>query len=94
VGKKWEAFVHAKREADLEALMHLKTEAGSNRRLLDSAFHDGSLKTAGTDADIILPPVSRFSKGGSRAEKKQPQSKANGVLREVRRTVLGGNRYG
>ena len=72
VDKDWESFVHAQREADIEALIteeNLKPK--ETRHFVDNAFRDGALKTTGTDIDKILPPVSRFSKAGNRAEKKQ-----------------------
>lgn len=36
----------------------------------DAAFRDGEIKTAGTDIDKLMPPVSRFG-SGKRTEKKQ-----------------------
>ena len=72
IDKDWETFVHAQREADLESLItEEKLKPEETRRFVDNAFRDGALKTTGTDVDKILPPVSRFSKGGNRAEKKQ-----------------------
>ncbi len=72
VDRDWETFVLAQRETDLTALIkdeRLKPE--ETRRFIDNAFHDGVLKTTGTDIDKILPPVSRFSCGSNRTEKKQ-----------------------
>ena len=37
---------------------------------MENAFRDGEIKTAGTDIDKLMPPVSRFG-GGGRAKKKQ-----------------------
>ena len=37
---------------------------------MESAFRDGEIKTAGTDIDKLMPPISRFG-GGNRAKKKQ-----------------------
>ena len=36
----------------------------------EDAFRDGEVKTAGTDIDKLMPPISRFG-GGGRAKKKQ-----------------------
>lgn len=72
VDRDWETFVLAQKETDLTALIEderLKPE--ETRRFIDNAFHDGVLKTTGTDIDKILPPVSRFSRGSNRTEKKQ-----------------------
>lgn len=67
----WHDYVVAKREEDLENIIkeeRLKPE--ETRKFLENAFHDGEIKTAGTDIDNLIPPVSRFG-GGKRAEKKQ-----------------------
>ena len=40
------------------------------RKFIENAFRDGEIKTAGTDIDKIMPPISRFG-GGGRAKKKQ-----------------------
>ena len=37
---------------------------------MEDAFRDGEIKTAGTDIDKLMPPISRFG-GGGRAKKKQ-----------------------
>ena len=42
----------------------------NTRKFLDNAFRDGEIKTAGTDIDKLMPPVSRFG-GSGRAQKKQ-----------------------
>lgn len=72
VDRDWETFVLIQKETDLTALIEderLKPE--ETRRFIDNAFHDGVLKTTGTNIDKILPPVSRFSRGSNRTEKKQ-----------------------
>lgn len=71
VSDDWRHFVQERKEEDLSALIadeKLKDEEA--RRFIDNAFRDGMLKTAGTDIDKILPPVSRFG-SGNRAIKKQ-----------------------
>ena len=67
----WHEYVTQQREHELEAIIseeNLKPE--DTRRFLENAFRDGEIKTAGTDIDKIMPPVSRFG-GGGRAKKKQ-----------------------
>lgn len=67
----WHDYVARKREEDLENIIkeeRLKPE--ETRKFLENAFRDGEIKTAGTDIDKLMPPVSRFG-GGKRAEKKQ-----------------------
>ena len=71
VQKDWRVFVEKQKEIDLTALIaeeKLKEEA--TRKLIDNSFRDGALKTAGTEIDRIMPPISRFG-GGNRAAKKQ-----------------------
>lgn len=67
----WHDYVVAKRKEDLENIIkeeRLKPE--ETRKFLENAFRDGEIKTAGTDIDKLMPPVSRFG-GGKRVEKKQ-----------------------
>lgn len=68
---KWHDYVVAKREEDLENIIkEEKLKPKETRKFLENAFRDGEIKTAGTDIDKLMPPVSRFG-GGKRAEKKQ-----------------------
>lgn len=72
VDSDWRTFVDEQEEADLNAIIeeeHLKPE--ETREFVANAFRDGILRTTGTDISEILPPVSRFSKGGGRLAKKQ-----------------------
>ena len=73
VDEDWHAYVNRQKEAELEAIISqegLRPEP--TRRFVDNALRDGELRTTGTDIDGLLPPVSRFSSGGSnRASKKQ-----------------------
>ncbi|TYL51174.1 type I restriction endonuclease subunit R [Agromyces mariniharenae] len=72
VNDQWRAFVAAKREAELEAIIaDLQLRPEQTRAFLDAAFRDGQLRTSGTAITKILPPASRFSAGGGHAEKKQ-----------------------
>ncbi len=66
----WHSYVAFQRRRDLEAIItEEKLKAADTRKFMENAFRDGEMKTAGTDIDKIMPPVSRF--GGGRAEKKQ-----------------------
>ena len=92
VDAQWQAFVAAKKIEELERIIveeNLDPEA--TRSFIDNAFRDGSIAVAGTAITKILPPVSRFSKGGGHAIKKQT------VLEKLanffdRYFGLGGNR--
>lgn len=72
VEDEWCKFVLEQKESDLSAMIKdEKLKSAQTRKFVDNAFRDGVLKTTGTDIDKILPPVSRFGGGGSRATKKQ-----------------------
>lgn len=67
----WNDYVVAMREEDLKNIIQEeKLKSEETRKYLENAFRDGEIKTAGTDIDKLMPPVSRFG-GGKRAEKKQ-----------------------
>lgn len=68
----WQGFVTAEREKELEQIIQEeKLKEPETRKFLENAFRDGEIKTAGTDIDKLMPPVSRFGGGGARAKKKQ-----------------------
>lgn len=67
----WHDYVVKQREEELQAIItEEKLKPEDTRKFLENAFRDGEIKTAGTDIDKIMPPVSRFG-GGGRAQKKQ-----------------------
>ena len=60
------------RENDLNTIItEEKLKPEDTRKFMENAFRDGEIKTAGTDIDKLMPPISRFGGGGSRAKKKQ-----------------------
>ena len=72
VDAQWQAFVAARRIAELERIIldeNLNAEA--TRKFMANAFRDGSIPISGTAITTVLPPVSRFSKSNSHASKKQ-----------------------
>ncbi|MFJ3473988.1 type I restriction endonuclease subunit R [Microbacterium maritypicum] len=72
VDEQWEAFVAAKRKAELEALIaEQNLQPTPAREFVEAAFHDGQLRTTGTAITKILPPVSRFAADGGHGEKKR-----------------------
>ncbi len=72
VEEEWRAFVIKQKEKDLTVIIEEEQlKAKETHKFVDGAFRDGAIKTTGTDIDKILPAVSRFSKDGGRAEKKQ-----------------------
>ena len=72
VDAQWQAFVTAKKTAELERIIaeeNLNAEAA--REFIGNAFRDGSISASGTAITKILPPVSRFSQNNGHAVKKQ-----------------------
>ena len=68
----WQGFVAAEREKELvQIIQEEKLKEPETRKFLENAFRDGEIKTTGTDIDKLMPPVSRFGGGGTRAKKKQ-----------------------
>ena len=66
----WQSYVVEQRKNDLnEIITTEKLKSDETRRFMENAFRDGEIKTAGTDIDKIMPPISRFGSGG-RAKKK------------------------
>lgn len=67
----WNNYVAEQREKELSLLIKAeRLRAEETRKFLDNAFRYGEIKTAGTDINEIMPPMSRFG-GGNRTEKKQ-----------------------
>ena len=68
----WHRFVERKKIEELEDI--IKSE-GLNRNeayaFVRNAFRDGNVATTGTAITKVLPPVSRFSPGGERTQKRE-----------------------
>lgn len=72
IDDEWQAFITARREAELEAIITEENLRGDHtRKFIDTAFRDGTIRTSGTAITKVLPPVSRFSAAGGHREKKQ-----------------------
>jgi len=55
----WHDYVVAKREEDLENIIkEKKLKLEETRKFLENAFHDGEIKTAGTDIDKLMRSIS------------------------------------
>lgn len=71
VMKEWHDYVAEKREEELvQIIKEENLKEPETRKFLENAFRDGEIKTAGTDIDKLMHPVSRFG-GRNRAVKKQ-----------------------
>lgn len=67
----WLKYVRKTREEELETIIQEeKLKDLETRKFIENAFRDGEIKTAGTEIDRLMPPVSRFA-GGKREEKKE-----------------------
>ncbi len=67
----WREYAIGQREAELSAIIaeeRLKPDGA--RKFVADCFRYGEIRTAGTEIDEFMPPVSRFG-GGNRTEKKQ-----------------------
>lgn len=71
VMNEWNTFVAEQREKDLEIIIRdEKLKSKETREFIEKSFHDGEVKTSGTDIDKLMPPISRFG-NSKRADKKQ-----------------------
>lgn len=72
IDAEWRAFVTARRDAELDAIIESENlRPDKTRAFIETAFRDGTIRTTGTAITNVLPPVSRFSSDGSHSEKKQ-----------------------
>ncbi|MER7795893.1 type I restriction endonuclease subunit R [Microbacterium sp. NPDC096154] len=72
VDEQWQAFVEAKRQAELQAIIEQENlKPDQTRAFVDRAFRYGQLRTSGTEITRILPPVSRFNREAGHGEKKK-----------------------
>ncbi|WP_404446200.1 type I restriction endonuclease subunit R [Microbacterium marinum] len=72
IDEEWQAFIAAKREAELEAIIaDERLRADATHAFIETAFRDGALRTTGTAITKVLPPTSRFAPDGGHGDKKQ-----------------------
>jgi type I restriction enzyme R subunit len=72
VDTQWQAFVAARRADELDKIIAEEgLSAEATREFIDNAFRDGAIPAAGTAITKVLPPVSRFLKGGAHSSMKQ-----------------------
>ena len=72
IDAEWQAFIAARREAELDAIIteeNLRPDRA--RAFMETAFRDGAIATTGTAITRVLPPASRFAPDGGHGEKKQ-----------------------
>lgn len=72
IDEEWQAFIAAKREAELTKIIDEENlRADATRSFVEAAFRDGTLRATGTAITKVLPPVSRFSAKAGHGQKKQ-----------------------
>lgn len=72
VDKDWRAYVEAKKIEELEQIIESEgLDHDATYKFIQNAFRDGNLATTGTALTKVLPPVSRFSAGGERTQKRE-----------------------
>lgn len=72
IDKEWQAFILARRAAELDAIIEAEgLRSEETRAFIETAFRDGAIQATGTAITKVLPPVSRFSPDGGHGEKKQ-----------------------
>ena len=72
VDDEWKAFVAARREAELAAIIQSENlRPDETRAFMEAAFRDGGVRTTGTAITKVLPPVSKFSAGSQHGETKR-----------------------
>ncbi len=67
----WKAYIAAKRDRELDAIIDEESlRPEETRALVSNAFRDGGLPTGGTALTRILPPMSRFAPDGAHSAKR------------------------
>ena len=72
VDAQWRSFLAARKESELEGIIAAEGLNGDETRgFMDNAFRDGAIPTSGVGITKIMPPVSRFAKGGEHSTRKR-----------------------
>lgn len=72
VDAQWRLFLATQKESELEGIIAAEGLNGDETRgFIDNAFRDGAIPTSGVGITKIMPPVSRFAKGGEHATRKR-----------------------
>ena len=76
--EEWKKHVAKEKEKDLQNLiLEEKLKESETRKFMENSFRDGEIKTAGTDIDELMPPMSRFGNSGRETKKKNLIMKFN-----------------
>lgn len=72
VDAQWRSFLADRKESELEGIITAEgLNADETRGFIDNAFRDGVIPTSGVGITKIMPPVSRFAKGGEHSSRKR-----------------------
>jgi type I restriction enzyme, R subunit len=88
----WQTYVAARKLEELNTIIseeHLNEE--ETFRFVGNAFRDGYVQTTGTALARVLPPVSRFSPGGERSQKRETVLEKLIAFFNRFRDISGGN---
>jgi len=68
----WHKYVEKRRIEELEEIIKQENlDPEETYKFVRNAFRNGNVATTGTDLTKVLPPVSRFSPGGERSQKRE-----------------------
>lgn len=72
VAQAWPPFIHAEEVKELEQIITVESlDPEKTRKLVNEAYQRGNIPETGTAVSKLLPPASRFTKGGNRQEKRR-----------------------
>ena len=71
VNDDWNTFVRESQKKEIDAIIREeKLKPEETYKFMQRSFQDGGVQEIGTEITAILPPVSRFNRGGDRTAKK------------------------
>lgn len=72
VDEDWQKFVEERKREELDKIIESENlDKEATYSFIRNAFRDGSIPDTGTALSNVLPPVSRFSPGGERTQKRE-----------------------
>jgi len=72
VSQAWPPFIHEEEVKELEQIITLeKLDPEKTRKLVNEAYQRGNIPETGTAVSKLLPPASRFTKGGNPQDKRR-----------------------
>lgn len=72
VDAQWRSFLAIRKESELESIIAAEgLNRDETRDFIENAFRDGAIPTSGVGITKIMPPVSRFARGGEHSMRKR-----------------------